>query len=78
MSKPVFDITLAPFANDSTVLVNGEDISSALQGVSVECMAGEVTKLTLHVSRSQIVRVKGAIDREDVALQLPAGEAVES
>lgn len=43
--KPVFDIELGQSSTDSKVLVNGVDISSAVQAVSVECVAGELTQV---------------------------------
>lgn len=68
MSERIFDIEIGPTSVQSRVKVNGQDISSAVRRVMVECVAGEVTKVTLDLHRDVFARVQGAIEALDVTV----------
>lgn len=60
---PVFDITLGAHSRNSSVRVNDQDISAVLAGCQIECLAGELTKVTLIVLPGHArVTVQGAIE----------------
>lgn len=65
--QKVFDISFGTSSADSCVKVNGEDISGAIRGCTVECLAGEVTKVTLLVlGVNARVTVQAALDQDHV------------
>ncbi len=53
--EKVFDIHIGQSAVDSSVTMNGEDISAQVRGVSVEAGDGELTRVTLRTIPSTAV-----------------------
>ena len=60
---PVFDIAVGRSGHDTSIRVNGQDISADVQALTVQVTGGELTKITLLVfGHKAHVTVQGAIE----------------
>jgi hypothetical protein len=66
-------IYLARNAIDCRVIVGGVEVTEACVGVALRAFAGEMTRVTLHLSTS--VQLSGEVDR--VEIQQPPQEGTE-